>query len=762
MKLLHANLTLFTIGLVSMLGQVVIVRELSVAFYGVELIYILALGLWLFGSAAGAYTGRRRQRYHEYGHLIVFVLFAVSLFLAIFFLRGISIVFAGIKGTYLPFYAQLAGLFISIAPLAFLMGITFQWTAKKYVFSTATASAPSEGYSLAKAYAVECAGGMTGGLAATVFMATGMQNLTVSLLCAFICCIPGIITAKCKVFFALTAMIVLLTLFFSSSLNHWMTSWKHPELVLTKDTPYGRISVSKLYGQYSVFENNALYFETEGVGAEEFTHLPCLQLETVHDVLVLGGGIDGTVAEALKHHPSSITYTELNPALIDDILPILPEQLQMPFNDQRVKVKVTDPRVFLENTQKKFDVILIGAPEPDSAQTNRFYSKEFFSLCKSRLTEKGVLAFRLRAGDAIWTTELAKRNLSIVRALEMSFDSVALLPGVTMLVVAGNALENNADLFWARFQARKIESLIVSRQYLHYMYDKNRRADVQREMLNINAPVNSDSRPVCYRYAIKIWLSKFFPTLLSKQGAADISKKDHLNKDSAWQLRSEQDSALGISLLCILVAGASGMIFRILPPTTQDMWGMFLVSAAGTGLEGVLMLLYQVHNGVIYQDIGLLVMLFMTGMAAGAWAVEKLSALQRMFSRTAGMAFVTSFLLNISIAGIAAGFSGIRNALLIGLLLFWTGANVSAYFAYLSQLPHWQQDAKKAVSPLYASDLAGGGAATIAVSLFAVPGIGLAWTTAILAAVIVSLLFKEKQYGGFRSFSALCWIVTNI
>ena len=44
-------LSLFIIGFISMLGQVAVLRELSVAFYGVELIYILAMGIWLFWSA---------------------------------------------------------------------------------------------------------------------------------------------------------------------------------------------------------------------------------------------------------------------------------------------------------------------------------------------------------------------------------------------------------------------------------------------------------------------------------------------------------------------------------------------------------------------------------------------------------------------------------------------------------------------------------------------------------------------------------------
>jgi hypothetical protein len=46
------SLSLFIIGLISILGQVVLLRELNVALYGVELFYILALGV---GQLPGQY-----------------------------------------------------------------------------------------------------------------------------------------------------------------------------------------------------------------------------------------------------------------------------------------------------------------------------------------------------------------------------------------------------------------------------------------------------------------------------------------------------------------------------------------------------------------------------------------------------------------------------------------------------------------------------------------------------------------------------------
>ena len=55
------TISLLAIGLISILGQVVLLRELNVSFYGVELIYLLALGIWLFWTAVGAVIGRRNS-----------------------------------------------------------------------------------------------------------------------------------------------------------------------------------------------------------------------------------------------------------------------------------------------------------------------------------------------------------------------------------------------------------------------------------------------------------------------------------------------------------------------------------------------------------------------------------------------------------------------------------------------------------------------------------------------------------------------------
>ena len=96
-------LYLLAIGFVSVLGQVVILRELNVAFYGVELIYILAIAVWLLWTAAGALIGRRTYVPSKTTVGALLIGFAVLLPADVVLVRGIRVLFGGVPGAYLPF-----------------------------------------------------------------------------------------------------------------------------------------------------------------------------------------------------------------------------------------------------------------------------------------------------------------------------------------------------------------------------------------------------------------------------------------------------------------------------------------------------------------------------------------------------------------------------------------------------------------------------------------------------------------------------------
>ena len=120
--------------------------------------------------------------------------------------------------------------------------------------------------------------------------------------------------------------------------------------------------------------------------------------------------------------------------------------------------------------QYSYDVILIGMPEPMSAQNNRFYTKEFFEQCFKALNENGMLAFKIQSSENIWTRQLTERNAGIYNAVKSSFENVLVLPGVTNIFVASkSALNADIKILINRFNERKLETKLVFSS-IHQIY----------------------------------------------------------------------------------------------------------------------------------------------------------------------------------------------------------------------------------------------------------------------------------------------------
>ena len=117
---------LFIIGLISILGQVVLLRELNVASFGVELVYILALGFWLAATALGALSCRSSRAPRPDLLTIPLLLFAALLPLAVAFARGSRVLAGGVPGAYLPFGEQIITIGITLLPAGFLTGWLFR------------------------------------------------------------------------------------------------------------------------------------------------------------------------------------------------------------------------------------------------------------------------------------------------------------------------------------------------------------------------------------------------------------------------------------------------------------------------------------------------------------------------------------------------------------------------------------------------------------------------------------------------------------
>jgi spermidine synthase len=718
-------ISLIAIGMISILGQVVLIRELNVAFYGVELIYLLALGIWLLWTAAGALIGRRVLFPSPRQIAALFILFGIVLPIDILFIRSSRIIFGGVPGAYLPILEQLIVVFISLLPAGLLSGLLFQWAAKTYM---------KDGKTLALAYAIESAGGFIGGFVSTLLIFWGIRNFSAVLLCSLISVITPLFLLKGVRAVLIRWSAILLSCFFllllwnTSLLDRRMTMLNHPNLVESSDSPYGRISVTRLQNQISVFENDALAFETEGTESEYFCHLTALQHPNPKDVLILGGGIEGLVREMLKYTPQRIHYIELNPVLFQLTIHHLPDDIRKSLYNPNVRIVFADPRRYLKESGS-YDLILVGMPQPSSGQTNRFYTREFFEQCRGKLKHGGILGFRLHTAENLWTVPLARRNTSINRALQSVFPETLFLPGSTNVVTASNAsLPESPEIMFRRLQNRQPSTRLISKSYIEYLFTNDRYYKIRDLLHHEHAPANTDIRPVCYPYAIIIWLSQFYPRIALLDPFFVI---DRGFLKSSWVWLS------GIGFIIFL------LVIRVQPALKR----IILVAAAGfTGmvLETILLLYYQVTHGVLYQDIGILMMSFMAGLAAGAMAIHKKmsdSMEHRPFKRLYGAFLLIGFCFLCAYTGITLTMGISLGLAPISFLLGASGFAVGGIFAYASI--HKVEDRIKVISPLYAADLIGGCVGCLLGSLIFIPLAGMdvtAWGLFLVAALLLILV----------------------
>ncbi len=712
---------LLLLGFISILGQVVILRELNVAFYGVELIYILSLGLWMFWTALGAVLGKLKMRVATDLIGAVFLLFSILLVLDIVFIRAMRIVFGAVPGTYMSIGYQLACAGLSLLPIGILLGVLFQWTAREYM---------GRGKTLAGAYGLESAGAVIGGLVATATFFMGIGNLASGMICALaasvLLMVPGSGYGKrVKVAGIVTVLGLAVGLIFSPDIDRWLTGLNHPTLIDSRDTPYGRITITAQADQRIGFVNDVLSLETETIAAEEFAHIAAIQRDRVGDVLIAGGGVDGLVGELLKHRPRRIDYVELDPALIDLAHRYFPPRFTAALQSNRVRVISGDPRNFQDVV---YDLIMVGARQPSSGHANRFYTREYFQDCARHLKPGGVLAIRLESPENLWSPFVLHRNAGVYHALQTAFSDVLLLPGQTHTLIASNTLlSRDPAQLSHRFKQRGIGARLVSTPYIHYLYTNDRFTEAAHRLSETPATPNSDTRPMCYQYSAMIWITKFFPGLIH----SDPKLFDALNNPLC----------IGIVLMlcCGLFYGTgrrkkSGAIVAVFS-------GGFI----GMSLESMIILYYQGKCGVLYQNLGILLMVFMAGLCAGAFIMDKYFSpeCQGRFRNTAAMLFLSFTVLNILFLTLIR-FSLPAGITVMSAFLFVTGLLVAAIFS-LAGFGE-KADPTRCISPLYAADLVGGCLGALLATLILIPFWGMQRSAGILALLSLISLFSIRDF----------------
>lgn len=563
------------LGFSAIITQVILLREFMSTFYGNELVLGVVLANWMILTGLGAFLGRFLARLNHGANLLFISLIAIgTLPLVTVFLLNVLKNMVFIEGSMVGLLPVFAWSGMLLIPYCLLSGSLFTYLSHHL-------SIRDRENQIYRVYSLESIGSVLGGILFNfilVFLLKTFQSLFILLTISLFFAIrffPG----KRKPLFLLPVTsfwIFLLIVSFFLDLDGFTKQrlFRNQELIYLKETPYGNLAITKTGEQVNFYENYILLFNTlNPIANEENVHYAMVQHPDPKLVLVLSGGITGMLEEVLKYPVDRIDYVEVNPWLVRAARKILH------FNvDQKVHIHHKDARLYIRDSEKKYDVILIHAPPPGTAQSNRYYTYEFFSELKKSLTPSGYVSLALPS-TMNYISEEAAQVLSITcNTLKKVFTHVDIIPGEQNYFIAS---EEPISLEIAgRIAGKGIENEYVNQYYIDDQLLQARRNTIIQS-LDPETDINLDFIPRAYLKQIAYWLSYF-----------------DLNYWFIW---------LPLFILIPI------LFIRWNPIQT----GIFTCGFTASSIEILLIIAFQVLYGYVYQVTGIIITLFMAGLATG-------------------------------------------------------------------------------------------------------------------------------------------------
>jgi spermidine synthase len=570
------QLSAFLLGSSSIIAQVILLREFLTVFSGNELVFGLVLANWMILTGLGAYLGKFPLRMKKAYPAItsgLLLLSALPFFTAflINFLKNIVFPVGSMINVFQIFYSSL----LLLIPFCLVSGFLFTFISKCYSEITNQNESGS-------VYGFESVGSIVGGLLSGllfIFIFSYIESLLV------LAIINGLVLFLINLknytgrlaWTPLLLVIPAFVLLFCNPENR-IRSLVYPnqEVVVSKDSPHGNMVITRREKLWSVYNNNVLLFDSENFMLnEEAVHFAMLQHPNPEKILLVSGGLSGQIAELKKYKPAWIDYVEDNRWL----LAMMKDSL-VKMTNESISVHDTDPIRFVRNTTKTYDVAILNLSGPSTFQTNRFYTVEFFTLLKKKLSPDAVLSFGIQSPPNYLNQEAVDLNSTLYVTLKKVFQNVIILPGEQNYFLASDALLtfNIAE----RIQAKGIENRYVNSYYIDEALLKMR-SETILSALNPSAEINTNLSPVLYQQQLAYWLSQF--------------------KGKYW--------------LMAALAGALALFVFLRGSTPSQV--MFLTGFSASGLEILLLFGLQVFFGNIYLLTSFVFTGFMLGLAAGSF-----------------------------------------------------------------------------------------------------------------------------------------------
>jgi len=558
-------------GISSISTELIAIREFLSQFHGNEITISVVLFSWLLLTGIGSLLAKLVHRPSVLLYTLLLLVLAIlplgqvvliRLLRDMFFLHGVS------PG----FYVILVYVSLISAPYCVITGFVLPYAQK-------VINASGYSFESGELYMTDNIGDILGGALFSFVLVYWFTPFRIVALCSL--CLMGsilgiLIRMKQRAWLVSSLVVFSCFLFVAVNKTIELDTLRGQFGLIERyvESPYGRIVITREGRQHTFWESGApLYSDADVIRAEEKVHYPLCQRNRIKHVLLISGGLGETLHELSKYHPERVDYVELDPKLTSVAVDL---GVIQPLDGLRIIN--TDGRLFLKQTNQKYDCIIVDLPDPDTFQLNRFFTSEFFSLVKGRLKKNGVFSTGMQYSTNFMSKIRKKKLSTLYQTAKLHFKHVLIIPG-------GEAFFLCSDGGLSSDIPQRLRELSINTSYLEGFYYGN----VTKERINkINSrlqgsgEVNSDFRPGLMRIMFKEWFAK--------QGRSPLP--------------------------FIIILGGVTVLYLLFLRRAEYI--LFTTGLSTMGVEMLVIFAVQILFGYVYLKIGAIVTIFLLGLLPGA------------------------------------------------------------------------------------------------------------------------------------------------
>ncbi|MBS0011584.1 MAG: hypothetical protein KFF49_09260 [Bacteroidales bacterium] len=560
---------LLLLGLISGIMQVIFIREVLNLSGGYELAAGAVFACWILVSALGAkLAGKGRGA--SSALLSALLPAAGILSLVIYVLLSKLLIDEGLTPGLIY---TLAISILSLIPFCILSGYLFV----RLSFNAARHASIQAGNS----FALETVGSMIAGILVTLVSGNILGNFQILAAGILLYYIIFLLADRYRYYgiLSILASICLLTVLVTEPDTLFRDILLGSVKVTgSTDSRYGNIAIGEYQDERSLFYNHRLIdYEQDAKQREENIHYAMVQHKNPEDILIISGGADKHIQEALKY-PSvkSISYVERDPALI-----ACTHDTSIRYTEAEVLIESDDAFSFIRRSKLQYDVIISLLGEPDNIVTNRFYTSEYFNDISDILDKGGIFMLKAGSSSSYISDDESAYLSTIYNSLASVFTHLLPLKGESIYILASDAALSTSipDLIGTK----GIENTYVNSYYLNNEIIKYN-TDLIAAVLDSELPENRLDKP-----------------------QAVFHKQSHQMK------KAGSDILPVIIIICL---------FLLLPffAGSSSSRTMYSTSLNLAGTEILALILIQSTAGNFYQLAGLLIAVVMAGLAIGSAA----------------------------------------------------------------------------------------------------------------------------------------------